>query len=209
MNIKTFTSNFVMALVAVLLGFTMMVWPQDAINVMCYVIGGFIIISGIVDVITYFVKGETALVIWYKLCIGTLKIVGGLILIICSDYASVIATFIIGMYLIISGLFKVLSSYFFIAVGEKKGIMDLLASIILVTTGIVLLAFDKSSIYLVFALGLSLVIKGVISIIELFKSNYAWIKREFVNKSAKENSGDTSKKVIEVEAEVVDDKDDR
>ncbi len=210
MNIRTFTSNLVMSVIAVLLGFTMMVWPQDAINVICYVMGGFIIINGIVDVITYFIKGDSALVIWYKLCVGTLKIVGGLVLIICSDYATIIATITIGLYLIIAGLFKVLSSYFLMATREKNGIINLLISIILVTIGIVLLSFDKSSTYLVFALGLSITIKGLISIFELFRKNYDALKREFQNKKNQNTSSknnQNNKNIIDAEAEVIDDDD--
>ena len=153
---KKTTSSIISAILYVIVGILLIIFPGDTINIAMTVAGIFFIISGILEAI----KKN-----WFG---GAISIIIGIVILALGAANVVnIACLVFGVLLAVKGIIALVSA---IVKKGKTTVLDIVFPILTTALG-VFLAFGNLSSIIVIVVGALLVLDGVVGIISAIKKN--------------------------------------
>ena len=99
------TGAIILSACMMMLGIVMMIWPNVSALVVCYLMGAICIATGVYELIRYFDLGVVGILFRYDLLVSILSILVGIILLFHPLGALTILPIILGLYIIIAGVF--------------------------------------------------------------------------------------------------------
>lgn len=146
----------------IIIGFSLMIWPEISAVTICIIIGIALIFHGITKLMGYFSKDPYHLVFQFDLALGILTILFGIVLIIHPNYIITLLPIMIGLFIMINSVFKLQTSFDAKRFGMSKWWVMLTLSIVSALFGflIVINPFEGANL-LMEIMGLSLVIDGI------------------------------------------------
>lgn len=168
--------SIVMAVLYIALGVVIIIYPKISLVALCLILGVATVLLGLLKIIGYFSKDLYCLAFQFDLAIGIASLIFGILLILHPGFVVSILPFLIGFFIMFSGLFTIQTARDSRAFGLKYWWVLLTAAILSVVLGI-LLVFNpfKSAVAIMFIVGVSLVISGgerlAVSIITIKRSS--------------------------------------
>lgn len=154
-----------MSVFLLVLGLILIIWPVQAMNLSCYILGAGAICFGCVKIVAYFLQREFAGFYRYSFVTGMLALLGGIFVLIKPEPIRNILTVVLGIILIVTSLIKMQNAFDLYRNRYKAWWSVLLASFIGASLGIVAL-FNPfaTSIILTRFLGISFVLDAGLDI---------------------------------------------
>ena len=154
-SLKTYkTWAIVLAVVTMVLGLVMVLWPGISAVAICYLMGAVCIAAGIYEIIRYFDLGLIGVLFRYDLFLGIMSVLAGVLLLLHPNGALVILPVILGFYIILASVFSIQISTEARHFGFSGwwgalllGIAGAVLGVLMIFTGISLLMTGVESIY--------------------------------------------------------------
>lgn len=162
-------SSLLAALIMIIIGVTILIWPSQTGAILVYVVGGLIAVAGIVRAIMYFARKEKASPFSFGgLTIGLTLLAVGAVLLLRPEILKSILPIMLGCLLMFAGLGCLQTAVELARLKVAKWWISLLFALISVACGIIAVAdvFRAANTLMVF-LGISLVVEGLLIIISL------------------------------------------
>ena len=175
-------NNLIYALLFLVFGIILLPSTEDLITIVSKVIGGVLIVIGIIKAIIYiYMKGKLGEYSLSKLVVALLFICFGMLLIFLSGTLSFAIRTVIGIWVVFSGINRVIFAISMCTIDKKSFLVYLITSLLMIALGIVIITgvFDQ-------LIGLLIIIYSVIEIV-----NYIYFKvknkdfEEIIDKPAK------------------------
>lgn len=175
-------NNLIYALLFLVFGIILLTSTEDLITIVSKVIGGVLIVIGIIKAIIYiYMKGKLGEYSLSKLVVALLFICFGMLLIFLSGTLSFAIRTVIGIWVLFSGINRVIFAISMCTIDKKSFLVYLITSLLMIALGIVIITgvFDQ-------LIGLLIIIYSVIEIV-----NYIYFKvknkdfEEIIDKPAK------------------------
>lgn len=160
-------NNLIYALLFLVFGIILLTSTEDLITIVSKVIGGVLIVIGIIKAIIYiYMKGKLGEYSLSKLVVALLFICFGMLLIFLSGTLSFAIRTVIGIWVLFSGINRVIFAISMCAIDKKSFLVYLITSLLMIALGIVIITgvFDQ-------LIGLLIIIYSVIEIV-----NYIYFK---------------------------------
>lgn len=152
----------------IILGGLFIIFPENSLKIICYVLGAFLCIGGAYKLIEYFKDGIKDITS-YGLAGGIALVVIGALLFIKPDFISGVATALFGVVLLISAIIKIQQALNVKAGHGRAWWTILLVALVLLAGGLISLFFPfATKRALFFAVGVSLAVSGALSTITDF-----------------------------------------
>lgn len=160
-------NNLIYALLFLVFGIILLTSTEDLITIVSKVIGGVLIVIGIIKAIIYiYMKGKLGEYSLSKLVVALLFICFGVLLIFLSGTLSFAIRTVIGIWVLFSGINRVIFAISMCTIDKKSFLVYLITSLLMIALGIVIITgvFDQ-------LIGLLIIIYSVIEIV-----NYIYFK---------------------------------
>lgn len=159
------TGAIILSVLTIALGVVMIIWPDISALTACYLTGAICIAMGIYELVRYFELGLAGVLFRFDLGIGIFSILAGVILICHPMGAMTVLPIILGVYIIISGIFSIQTSTELRVFGYSSWWTSLVLGIIGVLLGVFMI-FDPftGAAALMIYIGISLLVTGIQSI---------------------------------------------
>lgn len=164
---KITVNNLIYALLFLVFGIILLTSTEDLITIVSKVIGGVLITIGIIKAIIYiYMKGKLGEYSLSKLIVSLLFISFGMLLIFLSGTLSFAIRTVIGIWVVFSGINRVIFAISMSAIDKKSFLVYLITSLLMIALGIVIITgvFDQ-------LIGLLIIIYSIIEIV-----NYIYFK---------------------------------
>ena len=146
------------AIGAVILGLCMIIWTNDSVKIICYVIGAFMLLYGLIDCIRYFFANDEGAAFRSGLVDGALAVGLGLFCVLRPFQVADTFGVIIGIVTLVDGLIKLQFAINLIRAGYPMGRGVLLAAGAVILIGILMIVIDRMA---VLALGILFLFNGL------------------------------------------------
>ena len=154
--------NLLLSALWLLCGLALLLWPRISSEIICYVLGVLCLICGVGKLLGYFSKDLYRLAFQFDLALGILCLVLGLLLIFFSGAILSLLPAIVGIYTVVSGVFKLQTAFEAKHFGLSKWWGMLLISLVTIALGVVLLLRPFSSAMLLIRfMGLAILADGI------------------------------------------------
>lgn len=206
MNSKKMRNTyFITAILFVIAGIILVSWPETTMNIVCYGLGGLILIYGAFQIYTYYNGKKEETNYHMNLITGIIGCGIGLFMLIKSDIVISILPFIIGFTLLLESLLKFKHGYDLRKVGYEgfKWIM-LIASITLLLAGLLVYNPFNSVISMVMFIGICLIYDGFSELWTLYCVT-KYIKQQDSNDSVIDVVKEKDKEVENANATILED----
>ncbi len=158
---KITVNNLIYALLFLVFGIILLTSTEDLITIISKVIGGVLIVIGIIKSIIYiYMKGKLGEYSLSKLIVSLLFITFGMLLIFLSGTLSFAIRTVIGIWVVFSGINRVIFAISMCSIDKKGFLVYLITSLLMAALGIVIITgvFDQ-------LIGLLIIIYSVIEIV--------------------------------------------
>ena len=105
------TSFAAFALVFMLLGLALLLFPGLSSRIICYALGGLCLVWSVVKLIGYFSRDPYRLAFQFDLALAVFCLILGLVLIFFSKAVLSFLPVIVGIYTVVSGVFKLQTAF--------------------------------------------------------------------------------------------------
>jgi uncharacterized membrane protein HdeD (DUF308 family) len=95
-------------ILAVIAGFIILAWPGLAVGTMIYIVAGWAIVAGVIDLARVFMKGASALARVWHVISGIAGIVLGFMIMLWPAGGVLAILWLVGIYLIVIGILKMI-----------------------------------------------------------------------------------------------------
>ena len=181
--------SLVTTFITLVLGIILAIIPTQSLEIIVRVISILIIVIGGYLLVDYLRSSKDKQNISYSLAIGIIAIVIGLILFLNPSVPAKFVVVVVGILLIIKGIYKLQLSLNIRSLTDKWK-YNFLVSLVIITIGILLIIYPYNSISLFLRIiGIILIIESVIEIMESIN----------VQKSANTSFKDNNKEAKEIE----------
>ena len=152
----------IVSVAMIILGLVLIVFPEISMLTLCYTIGVMMVVFGIIKLIGFFSKDLFKLAFQFDLALGILSIVAGVLMIFRSDEILILLPSIIGIFIIIDGVFKMQTSMDAKRFGMEKWWFILLLAVITTLAGLFLIVnpFEGVCAFIIL-MGISFLIDGI------------------------------------------------
>lgn len=187
----------------ILLGVFMTCFTNYFEFVLIYFIGGFLLVSGIIEVVMFFLKRQETFTIGFDLILGGIKAVIGTFCMTMSYEALWVVSLLFGLYLIAISFFPLVFNVMLASNGGKINLWNLGLHILTMATGICLLFYNEAMTHLLSICGILIIARGIFGIV-VAVTNYNRKKKvmNIIQNEFKTMIKDNN--VIDCEAEVSD-----
>ena len=143
-------------------GITLLVYPTISAEIFCYITGGVLIFYGITKIIGYFSNDMYHLAFHFALALGIFFTLLGIILVLHPNVILTILPFLIGLHILVDGVFKLQTSIDAKRFGLPKWWLILLGALICILLGGILIfkPFEGAAA-LMMLMGFSLLADGI------------------------------------------------
>ncbi len=155
----------ILSVLTIVLGAAMIIWPDISALTACYLVGAVCIAMGIYELIRYFELGLAGVLFRFDLGAGIFSILAGIILICHPLGAMTVLPVILGVYIIMSGIFSIQVSTELRLFGYSSWWTSLILGIVGILLGVFMI-FDPftGAAALMIYIGISLLVTGIQSI---------------------------------------------
>jgi len=162
MNMKAEKRAYILlSLIQLVLGAYLIAQPQQSFSVICYLIGGVMIVYGVIKLIGYFTWDMYQLAYQHDFAMGVLFVVIGCLLIFRWEQLMRLFPTIIGLLVLIDGVFKIQTALDARRFGLSKWWLILILAIASGVAGFILLLYPIDvGLILMQLVGLNLMIDG-------------------------------------------------
>ncbi len=166
--------ELLMAVISLILGVIMVIFPQKTMSVICYVIAGAILLYGVIDIISYFTSKSYEGNFSLTLLRGVVASVIGIIIFIRPSYLSTFIPIVLGILLIIDGITSIQKSVFLKNNNVYFWHISMIESILTLALGIFVLINPLSAqTAIIICLGISFIWYGITSV-----WNYLYVQKK-------------------------------
>ena len=163
-----------MAVISLVLGIIMVIFPQKTMSVICYVIAGAILLYGVIDIISYFTSKSYEGNFSLTLLRGVVASVIGIIIFIRPSYLSTFIPIVLGILLIIDGITSIQKSVFLKNNNVYFWHISMIESILTLALGIFVLINPLSAqTDIIISAGISFIWYGITSV-----WNYLYVQKK-------------------------------
>ena len=168
------TKKFIVACFYIILGILLCVFPQHVQIFICYLFGGILIFSGALRVFGYYLSPGMKSFVLNGPTNGFISILFGAFFIIFSKQVLAIYPIVIGVFLALKGIGKLIKAYAYKSAKVSSWWFDLIIGIILLILGGTLIIADAtiSGNVIVYITGASLIVQGIILIVTMIYLSY-------------------------------------
>lgn len=166
--------ELLMAVISLIIGVIMVIFPQRTMSVICYVIAGAILLYGVIDIISYFTSKSYEGNFSLTLLRGVVASVIGIIIFIRPSYLSTFIPIVLGILLIIDGITSIQKSVFLKNNNVYFWHISMIESILTLALGIFVLINPLSAQNaIIICLGISFIWYGITSV-----WNYLYVQKK-------------------------------
>ncbi len=152
----------IFSILSLLLGLALLLFPGISSRVICYLLGGLSLAWAAVKLIGYFTKDPYRLAFQFDLALGIFCLILGLVLIFFSKAALSFLPVIVGIYTVVSGVFKLRTAFEARRFGIGSWIWMLLASVAAIVVGALVLVLPYQTALLgIRLMGLAILLGGI------------------------------------------------
>ena len=150
-----------LAILFIILGVIIIMWPNEVMRTSCYMLAGMLIIIGVISLLSYLRKDISGMIYRYDLVVGLSAVLGGILVIIKVDQLVSLIPVVLGFLVTISGILKMQNSVDMLRLGHGTWYVAFCMAILNIVFGIVLLIDPFGKELLVYLLGAALIFSGV------------------------------------------------
>lgn len=176
-RLKNLTVSFVvLAILYVLLGLVLLLWPITVMDVLCYLTGGILLLYGVFAIVGFCRVEERRASSFLALFLGIVAAAVGVVLLLQPALFQSILTIILGIYILIDGLLNLKRALELRRMEHGGWTIYLVLSLITVVLGLVVIFHPMlAGATLVQLIGASLVYSGAADLWTLFQLS-RWTK---------------------------------
>ena len=170
---KTFkTTMIAIAVLYIVIGLILIVWPEQSRLVICYVLGAAALLYGIYRILAYFSRENLEAVMQFSVAIGVACALAGVILLFRADFVAAAFGVIIGLSLVVDSVLRLQTALDIRRLGGAHWMPVLICALAMLVLGAVLL-FNPFAAVLTATIvgGVSLVIDGVLTLWSVVETN--------------------------------------
>lgn len=163
MTKKSRTIMIVAAVLYIVAGLVLIIWPEAARAVICYVLGAALVVYGVYRIAAYFIR-ELPMQLQFGVAIGAACTVAGLLLLFKADFVVTVFGVIVGVVLIFDAVIRLQNALDIRRMGGRFFLPLLLCALIVLVLGVVLLFNPFAAVITATIIGgVSLVIDGILT----------------------------------------------
>ncbi len=171
----------VMSAVYIVLGVVLLLWPEAVLNGICYVVGGLVMLSGIVQIARFFSMREKLFFAPMTMTLGLVCLGLGLFLILRSDIVQTVLPIVFGLFVIFDSIVRIQGALELKRCEYGNWWTGLLLALLSVILGLIMIFNPFATIStLVMAIGVILIIEGALNVISILYTQLA--VRRFMKK---------------------------
>lgn len=176
---------FGVALLCIALGVSMLLWPHEATKVLCYGFGGVLVLSGLLQIVSYLTGERGGILRTLLLISGILSTVVGVWVLFSPDKVLTLTVIVMGIVLLYHGVMDIKYGFDIKACGAKGWGLAMLFGLATCGVGVLVLVnpFEAASVLLMCA-GIGFVFDGLTDLFAVFTVAHA--KMTFEKLSAAE-----------------------
>lgn len=185
---KMSITSIIFSLLFIVAGVFLLLKPETAINIVCYVLGLILISWGVVSIIQFFSDKDSTSYLSISFIFGAFVFIFGLIILIKPSIIASIIPLLLGVWMVINGVTKL--SYSLSIYKESKKILPIIGALLIVIFGITLIfnPFEGAK-GLVQIIGIALIVYSILDLGESISISFSLKKRD----------NETEGKIIEAE----------
>ena len=97
--------------VMILLGVLLTIFPETSLLTVCYILGAFLTVFGVVKLVGYFSKDLFRLAFQFDFALGIFALVAGILILIHPAGVTAMTPVIIGVFILMDGVFKLQTAF--------------------------------------------------------------------------------------------------
>lgn len=164
MTKKYKTTMIAVAILYLVAGLVLIIWPDAARAVICYVLGAALLAYGLYRIAAYFFS-SLPMQLQFGVAIGAACLLGGLLLLLRADFVVTVFGVIVGVVLIVDSVCRLQTALDIRRMGGRYFLPLLICALIVLVFGVVLLFNPFAAIITATIIGgVSLVIDGVLTL---------------------------------------------
>ena len=173
---KMSITSIIFSLIFIFAGIFLLLKPETAINIVCYVLGIILVLWGVVSIIQFFSDKNSTNYLSLSFIFGAFVFIFGIIILIKPTIIASIVPLLLGVWMIINGVTKL--SYSLSIYKASKNILSIVGAILIVVFGVTLIfnPFEGAK-GLVQIIGIALIIYSILDLIESFTIAFS-LKKE-------------------------------
>lgn len=162
---KMSIASLIFSILFIIAGLFLLLRPETAINIICYILGVILLISGVVYIIQFFSDKSSDSYLSISFIFGAFLFIFGVIILIRPDIIASIIPLLVGVWMLINGVTKL--SYALTINKVNRTTLSIVGSIIIIIIGILLIfnPFEGAK-NLVRIIGISFIFYSVIDLVE-------------------------------------------
>lgn len=168
--VETIRRSWVLSvLLTIALGIVLLIYPDTTSRVLCYLVGGVLLIHGILNLVRFFTRGEGRFFLRYELIVGIVLCAAGIFLLMRPEIVVMLIPMILGFYMILDGAVNMRRAWEMKALGFSKWWSALIGAVLMAVFGAVLFwnPFEAAQMTLMF-IGIALLYQGILDFVILF-----------------------------------------
>ena len=134
---KMSLTSIVFSLLFIVTGIFLLLKPETAINIVCYVLGVILVLWGVVSVIQFFSDKNSTSYLSLSFIFGAFVFIFGIIILIKPSIIASIVPLLLGVWMVINGVTNL--SYSLSIYKETKNIFSIIGALLIVIFGITLI----------------------------------------------------------------------
>ena len=159
-------ASFAVALLCVGLGLAVLLWPENAMKVLCYGFGGVLILAGILQVASYLLGERSGLLQKLMMLAAFMSAVVGVWLLFSPDKVRTLAMIVMGVVLLYHGFLDIKYGFDIKGYQAKGATMAVIFGVVTCAVGVLMLVnpFENSEM-LFFVAGIGFLVDGLTDMI--------------------------------------------
>ena len=178
--------SIIFSLLFIVTGIFLLLKPETAINIVCYVLGIILVLWGVISIIQFFSDKNSTNYLSMSFIFGSFVFIFGIIILIKPTIVASIVPLLLGVWMVINGVTKL--SYALSIYKHTKKILSIIVSIFIIVFGVTLIfnPFEGAK-GLIQIIGISLIVYSLLDLVESIVISF----------SIKGNTEETEGKIIE------------
>jgi len=169
--------SIIFSILFIAIGIFLLLKPETAINIICYVLGVLLILWGVVSMIQFFSDKTSESYLSISFIFGAFMFIFGLIILIKPEIIASIIPLLLGIWMLINGVTKL--SYSLTINKLSNATVSIIGSILIIILGVLLIfnpfAGAKSLVQII---GISFIVYSVIDLAESIALTFSLKKKE-------------------------------
>ena len=169
--------SIIFSIIFIAIGIFLLLKPETAINIICYVLGVLLILWGVVSMIQFFSDKTSESYLSISFIFGAFMFIFGLIILIKPEIIASIIPLLLGIWMLINGVTKL--SYSLTINKLSNATISIVGSIFIIILGVLLIfnpfAGAKSLVQII---GISFIVYSVIDLAESIALTFSLKKNE-------------------------------